>query len=123
MNLTRRDELIKASPAIQIQSRISLLQRRAWNVLLANAYDELPDKDIHRVSVAELAAKLGFNSGNWEHYQDSQDSGICRIERSRESEFPPTEESGLETPPTRDNHTPPTRDNHILPSTPSYFYC
>ena len=64
MNLAKRNEVIKASPAIQIQSRITLLQRRAWNVLLANAYDELPDKDIHHVSVAELAAKLGFNSGN-----------------------------------------------------------
>ena len=66
MNLAKRNEVIKASPAIQIQSRITLLQRRAWNVLLANAYDELPDKDIHHVSVAELAAKLGFNSGNRE---------------------------------------------------------
>ena len=41
MNLAKRNEVIKASPAIQIQSRITLLQRRAWNVLLANAYDEL----------------------------------------------------------------------------------
>ena len=46
MNLAKINEVIKASPAIQIQSRISLLQRRAWNVLLANAYSELPDKDI-----------------------------------------------------------------------------
>ena len=67
MNLTRRDELIKASPAIQVQSKMTLLQRRAWNVLLANAYDDLPNTDIYRVSVAELAAKLGFNSKN-EHY-------------------------------------------------------
>ena len=29
--------------------------------------------------------------------------------KSRESEFPPTEESGLQTPPTKDI-TPPTRD-------------
>ena len=43
MNLAKINEVIKASPAIQIQSRISLLQRRAWNVLLANAYNELPD--------------------------------------------------------------------------------
>ena len=61
MNLAKINEVIKASPAIQIQSKISLLQRRAWNVLLANAYNELPDKDIHSVSMVELAAKLGFN--------------------------------------------------------------
>ena len=60
MNLARINELIKASPAIQIQSKISLLQRRAWNVLLANAYNELPNKEIHSISVGELAAKLGF---------------------------------------------------------------
>ena len=42
-NLSKINEVIKASPAIQIQSTISLLQRRAWNVLLANAYDEPPN--------------------------------------------------------------------------------
>ena len=70
MNLLQRDEFIKASPAIQIQGSLTHLQRRAWNVLLANAYDELPNKEIHRVSVVELAAKLGFNSRNQEHLKD-----------------------------------------------------
>ena len=70
MNLGKRNELIKASPAIQIQSKMTLLQRRAWNVLLANAYDELPNTDIYRVSVAELAAKLGFNSKNESYLEE-----------------------------------------------------
>lgn len=70
MNLLERDEFIKASPAIQIQGDITHLQRRAWNVLLANAYDELPNRDIHRVSIVELADKLGFNSRNQEHLKD-----------------------------------------------------
>ena len=43
MHLAEINEVIKASPAIQIQGRITHLQRRAWNVLLANAYDELPN--------------------------------------------------------------------------------
>ena len=60
MNLAQLNEVIKASPAIQIQSKVSLLQRRVWNVLLANAYNELPNKEIHSISVGELAAKLGF---------------------------------------------------------------
>lgn len=64
MKLAEINEVVKASPAIQIQSKISLLQRRAWNVLLANAYSDLPDKDIYTVSMVELSAKLGFNSGN-----------------------------------------------------------
>ena len=60
MHLVEINEVIKASPAIHIQSKITHLQRRAWNVLLANAYDELPNRDIHRVSIAELAKNLGF---------------------------------------------------------------
>ena len=67
MLLANINEVIKASPAIQIQNRITHLQRRAWNLLLANAYHELADKDIHRVSVADLAAKLGFDSKNDEY--------------------------------------------------------
>ena len=70
MNLLGRDEFIKASPAIQIQNNLTHLQRRAWNVLLANAYDELPNKEIHHVSVIELAEKLGFNSGNQEYLKE-----------------------------------------------------
>ena len=69
MHLAKIDEVIKASPAIQIQSKITHLQRRAWNVLLANAYNELPNKDIHRVSVPELARKLGFKDAHSnQHY-------------------------------------------------------
>ena len=70
MNLEKVNEVIKASPAIQIQSRISLLQRRAWNVLLANAYNDLPGKDIHSVSMVELAAKLGFGDENQEYLKE-----------------------------------------------------
>ena len=81
MNLAKINEVIKASPAIQIQSRISLLQRRAWNVLLANAYNELPDKDIYSVSVVELAAKLGFGNGNQEYLKEVLKSIVdCKVE-------------------------------------------
>ena len=81
MNLAKIDEVIKASPAIQIQSRISLLQRRAWNVLLANAYNELPDKDIYSVSIVELAAKLGFGKGNQEYLKEVLKSIVdCKVE-------------------------------------------
>ena len=81
MNLAKINEVIKASPAIQIQSKISLLQRRAWNVLLANAYNELPDKDIHSVSMVELAAKLGFGDGNQEYLKEMLRSlRFCEVE-------------------------------------------
>ncbi len=81
MNLAKINEVIKASPAIQIQSRLSLLQRRAWNVLLANAYNELPDKDIHSVSIVELAAKLRFGDGNQEYLKEMLKSIVdCKVE-------------------------------------------
>ena len=80
MNLTRRDEFIKASPAIQVQSKMTLLQRRAWNVLLANAYDDLPNTDIYRVSVVELAAKLGFNSKNETYLKEILEALVdCKV--------------------------------------------
>ena len=81
MNLEKVNEVIKASPAIQIQSRISLLQRRAWNVLLANAYNELPNQEIHSVSMVELAAKLGFGDGNQEYLKEMLKSLVeCTVE-------------------------------------------
>ena len=74
MSLTEISDVIKASPAIQVQSKMSLLQRRAWNVLLANAYNELPDKEIHRVSMVELTAKLGFDSKNDDYLKEILES-------------------------------------------------
>ncbi|MEG9862436.1 MAG: replication initiation protein [Parvularculales bacterium] len=82
MNLGKINEVIKASPAIQIQSKISLLQRRAWNVLLANAYNELLDKDIHSVSLVELATKLRLGTGNQDYLK-----GVLRSLRFCEVEW------------------------------------
>jgi len=81
MNLSKINEFIKASPAIQIQSKMTLLQRRAWNVLLANAYNELPTQEIHYVNMVELAAKLGFNSKNEDYLKDIlRELRFCEVE-------------------------------------------
>ena len=81
MHITEINEVIKASPAIQIQSSITHLQRRAWNVLLANAYDELPNTDIHRISMFDLALSLGFNSRDYDHLQETLKSLVdCIVE-------------------------------------------
>ena len=81
MLLAKINEVIKASPAIQIQSKITHLQRRAWNVLLANSYNELPNKDIHTVSMVELAAKLGYDSKDHEYLKDIVKSLVdCTVE-------------------------------------------
>ena len=79
-NLAAITEVIKASPAIQIQSNISHLQRRAWNVLLANAYNELPHADTHHVNVVDFAAKLGFNSKNEDYLKDTLEALVdCTV--------------------------------------------
>ena len=81
MYLAEINEVIKASPAIQIQSKITHLQRRAWNVLLANAYNELPNTDIYSVSVAELSRKLGFNSHNEDYLKETLEALVdCTVE-------------------------------------------
>ena len=81
MHLAEINEVIKASPAIQIQSKITHLQRRAWNVLLANAYNELPNTDIYCVSVAELSRKLGFNSHNEDYLKETLEALVdCTVE-------------------------------------------
>ncbi len=80
MLLAEIKEVIKASPAIQIESKITHLQRRAWNVLLANAYDELPTAEVHRVNVAELAKKLGFNSKKLDYLKETLEALVdCKV--------------------------------------------
>jgi len=80
MILAKKTEVIKASSAIQIQSNITHLQRRAWNVLLANAYDELPTNDIHSVSILDLAAKLDFNSKNNDYLKETLEALVnCTV--------------------------------------------
>ena len=80
MYLAEINEVVKASPAIQIQSKITHLQRRAWNVLLANAYNELPNTDIYSVSVAELSRKLGFNSHNEDYLKETLEALVdCTV--------------------------------------------
>ena len=71
MLLGNINQVIKASPAIQIQGKMTHLQRRAWNILLANAYNELPHKEIHSVGVAELAAKLGYESNDLDYLKET----------------------------------------------------
>ena len=60
-------ELIKASAAIHIEGKITNLQRRAWNVLLAHAYDELSQKERHSILVVDLMRVLEYDSGDQEH--------------------------------------------------------
>jgi plasmid replication initiation protein len=67
-------QVIKHSSAIQIGSsdgEISLVQRKAYNVLLAHAYDDLPKKDVHRMPISDLCRYLNFDSNNTKYLKDA----------------------------------------------------
>jgi hypothetical protein len=67
----QKKEVIKHSAAIQIHSSITLLQRRAWNVLLYNAYNELPTEAAYSISVLDLAHILEYDSHNQEYLKEA----------------------------------------------------
>jgi len=52
-------------------TKVSLLQKKAWSWLIANAYDELPTEEIHQVGVHELMQVMGYNSHDQEHLKES----------------------------------------------------
>ncbi len=59
--------VIKASAAIHVANTVTLLQRRAWNILLYNSYNELLKKETHSIRVDELCQQLSYNSSNRKH--------------------------------------------------------
>lgn len=60
------DLVKKAVAAIHIKNDISCLQRKLWNVLLSNSYEDLPNLDIqlHEIKVKDLMEEVGFDSKN-----------------------------------------------------------
>jgi hypothetical protein len=61
-HLETKREVFKHSAAIQIHNNITLLQRRVWNVLLFNAYNELESEEEHHIALAELVKLVGYDS-------------------------------------------------------------
>ena len=69
--LTKK-EVIKHSAAVQVScNQISLLQRKIWNVLLANAYDDLQKKERYSIKMQDLMKVLNFDSNDIELLKDS----------------------------------------------------
>lgn len=62
--LTR--SLKKHIGAVHISGKLSLLKRKIANVLLLNAYDNLPYADEHSIRLQDLADIAGFNSKDFE---------------------------------------------------------
>lgn len=91
--MREKKEVIKHSAAIHIQNDITLVQRRAWNVLLANAYDDLPVKDVYRMLVHDLAQVMEFDSKNEAYLKEALEALVgCKVkwnllEKDREIEW------------------------------------
>lgn len=67
-----KQEVIKHSSAIQVSNnKISLLQRKAWNVLLAAAYDDLLIKEQFDIGLKELSDTLNYKSNNLEALKEA----------------------------------------------------
>jgi hypothetical protein len=76
-----KQEVIKHSAAIQIQNSITLLQRRAWNVLLANAYDGLSDEEEHSIRIQLLMQTLEFHSKNEDYLKEALEALVgCTVQ-------------------------------------------
>ena len=56
--------VLKHSAAVQMSNEINFVQRRAWNILLANAYDDLPHKEEYSIDIRDLIQNLGISRTN-----------------------------------------------------------
>ena len=63
--------LKKHIAAIHISNRLTLTQRKASNVLLYNAYENLLTARVHRIRVKDLAEAIGFNTNNLEPLKEA----------------------------------------------------
>lgn len=68
-----KDEVIKASGAIHIPHKLTLIQQQLWNVLLANAFHELKNKQVHEISEQELLDYFPYETRNTEHLKECLD--------------------------------------------------
>lgn len=66
-----RQEVIKNSAAIQINNKISLLQRRTWNALLFYAYNNLQAEAEHAIPLQDLASLVGYDSHDIDYLKEA----------------------------------------------------
>ena len=66
--------LVKHSAAVQISGKISLVQRRVWNVLLQHAYGDLKAKETHTIPLPDLFEESGLNSRNYDYLKECLDT-------------------------------------------------
>ena len=65
-----KKDIIKHSAAIQISGKINLLNRRIWNVLLANAFDDMKEKEEFKISINDLSQILKYDSNDIQYLKN-----------------------------------------------------
>ena len=71
-SLTKKETVKKNVSCIHITNSLTLLQRKAFNVLLLNAYDKLlAPSVIHEVDLDLFCSVLGYNSTNYPYLKES----------------------------------------------------
>lgn len=65
--------VIKHSAAVSISNEVTLVQRKSWNLLLANAYNDLPNESVKQFSIplTVLAEKLEYSVKNITYLKDN----------------------------------------------------
>ena len=71
MNNTLNDNLIKNSAVVAISNKISLLQRKIFNFLIAFAYGDLNTKESFSIDIKYLKLIVWFNSKNIYYLKES----------------------------------------------------
>ena len=66
----KQKELKKHVSAIHIGGKLTLLQRKLFNVLLYNSYDDLLTKESHEIRIGELCELSGFESNDYKMVKD-----------------------------------------------------
>ena len=74
-------DVIKSSAAIHIHNNITLLQRRVWNVLLFNAYNELEKKEEeHQIALKDLSTLVGYDSHDMDYLKEAKAMVRCTVQ-------------------------------------------
>ncbi len=69
-----KKEVIKHSAAVQMSHRMTLVQHKAWNVLLSNAYHNLHKQDIFEIPVDEVKESIEYTSRDNLYLQECLES-------------------------------------------------
>lgn len=70
ISLSKNKNLKKHVAAIRVSARIGLLERKMWNIMLLNSYEDLMTSQRHQVKISDLSELVGYNSRDVDHLEN-----------------------------------------------------